>query len=48
MLAQFVLKTLVEVAFTPLTYRIVSFLKRAEGVDAYDRDTYFTPFSIKV
>lgn len=48
MLAQFLLKTLVEIVFTPLTYRIVGFLKRAEGVDHYDRDTDFTPFSLKV
>lgn len=45
-LAQFVLKTLVEVIFTPLTHKMVGFLKRAEGVDYYDRDTDFTPFSI--
>ena len=47
MLAQFVLKVGVEVAFTPLTYKIVGFLKRAEGEDYYDRDTNFTPFTLK-
>lgn len=47
MLSQFILKTTVEVVFTPLTYKIVAFLKRAEGVDYYDRDTDFTPFSMK-
>ena len=47
MVAQFILKTLVEVVFTPVTYKIVAFLKRTEGVDYYDRDTDFTPFSIK-
>lgn len=47
MVAQFVIKVGVEVAFTPVTYRIVGFLKRAEGVDHYDRDTRFTPFSLK-
>lgn len=47
MLAQFLLKTLVEVLFTPLTYKIVAFLKSAEGVDHYDRNTDFTPFSMK-
>ncbi len=47
MLAQFLLKTLVEVVFTPLTYVVVGTLKRAEGVDYYDRDTDFTPFSMK-
>lgn len=47
MVAQFVAKTLVEVIFTPFTYKIVGFLKRAEGVDHYDRGTDFTPFSLK-
>jgi uncharacterized integral membrane protein (TIGR00697 family) len=48
MLAQFVAKVLVEVAFTPITYALVGFLKRAEGIDHYDRDTKFTPFTLKV
>lgn len=47
MLAQFVTKVGVEVIFTPVTYRIVSALKKAEREDYYDRDTNFTPFSIK-
>ena len=47
MLAQFVLKTLVEVVFTPLTYAIVGFLKRREGVDVFDRNTDFNPFVLK-
>jgi queuosine precursor transporter len=47
MLAQFVTKVGVEVVFTPLTYKIVSALKRAENEDYYDRDTNFTPFTIK-
>jgi hypothetical protein len=44
---QFVAKVLVEVAFTPITYMIVGFLKRAEREDYYDRDTDFTPFSLR-
>jgi len=47
MIAQFILKTLVEVVFTPATYAIVGFLKRAEGVDHYDRDTDFSPFRLE-
>ena len=43
----FLFKLGVEVAFTPLTYFIVGRLKRAEGVDTFDRDTNFTPFSLK-
>ncbi len=44
---QFVAKTLVEVAFLPVTYRVVAFLKKAENEDYYDRDTDFNPFKIE-
>ena len=47
MLAQFVTKVGVEIAFTPVTYRIVAALKKAEHEDYYDRDTNFTPFTLK-
>ena len=47
MLAQFITKVGVEVVFTPLTYRIVAWLKRAEREDYYDRDTDFNPFTLK-
>ena len=47
MAAQFVAKVGVEVALTPLTYKIVNFLKRAEQVDHYDRGTDFNPFAMK-
>ena len=43
----FVFKVAVEVAFTPVTYAVVGWLKRSEGVDTYDRNTHFTPFSLK-
>ena len=33
-----------EVAATPLTYQLVNFLKRREGVDFFDRRTNFNPF----
>jgi len=48
MTAQFVTKVAVEVVFTPVTYGVVGWLKRAEHEDYYDRDTRFTPFSLKV
>lgn len=47
MAAQFVAKVGVEILFTPLTYRIVGFLKRAEQEDFYDRGTDFSPFTLK-
>jgi uncharacterized integral membrane protein (TIGR00697 family) len=47
MLAQFATKTMVEVVFTPVTYAIVGFLKRAEHEDYYDRTTDFNPFALR-
>ncbi len=47
-MAQYVLKTGWEVVMTPVTYRVVAFLKRAEDEDYYDRHTNFTPFRLKV
>ena len=47
MLAQFGLKVAVEVVFTPVTYWVVGALKRAENEDYYDRNTNFTPFTLK-
>lgn len=47
MLAQFLTKVGVEVLFTPVTYKIVNALKKAEREDYYDRGTDFTPFSIR-
>jgi uncharacterized integral membrane protein (TIGR00697 family) len=45
---QYVLKTGWEVVMTPVTYRIVAFLKRIEHEDYYDRHTNFNPFKLKV
>jgi len=47
MLAQFVGKVAGEVVFTPITYKVVGVLKRVENEDYYDRDTNFSPFSLK-
>jgi len=41
------MKVSVEVVFTPITYAVVGFLKRAEREDFFDRDTNFTPFSLE-
>jgi queuosine precursor transporter len=48
MAAQYVLKTAWEIVATPLTYKVVGFLKRVEHEDYYDRDTNFSPFSLDV
>ena len=34
-----------EVVLTPVTYAVVGFLKRREGVDVFDTDTDFSPFA---
>jgi uncharacterized integral membrane protein (TIGR00697 family) len=47
-ITQYILKTSWEVLATPMTYRIVAFLKRKENEDFYDTDTNFTPFKVSV
>lgn len=40
-------KVALEVILTPITYVVVGFLKRAENVDVYDRNTNFNPFAFR-
>jgi queuosine precursor transporter len=47
MVTNYLFKVGWEAAITPATYKIVGFLKRAEAEDYFDRDTDFTPFSLK-
>lgn len=47
MLANYFIKVGWEVVATPLTYRVVAALKRAEHEDHYDTNTAFTPFSLE-
>ncbi|MEK6754678.1 MAG: queuosine precursor transporter [Bacteroidota bacterium] len=42
--SNYVFKCGVEVLFTPITYAVVGKLKKAEGVDWFDRETNFNPF----
>ncbi len=42
-LTNYLFKVGVEVIFTPITYRVVRFLKKAENEDYYDINTRFTP-----
>ena len=46
-IAQYILKTSWEIVMTPVTYRVVAALKRAENEDYYDRGTDFNPFVLK-
>ncbi len=43
-LTGYVFKVAYEILATPLTYAIVNFLKRKEGVDTFDGATNFSPF----
>ena len=43
---QWLAKSIYEAAVTPLTYVVVKLLKQKEGLDVYDHDTRFNPFSI--
>ncbi len=47
MVGNYFIKVFWEVLATPFTYKIVSFLKKAEDVDHYDRETDFNPFNIE-
>jgi uncharacterized integral membrane protein (TIGR00697 family) len=46
MLSQFVLKVSWEALLTPVTYAVVGWLKKHDGVDVYDVGTDFTPFTL--
>ena len=48
LVTQYVLKVSWEVLLTPVTYRVVGWLKHREGVDVYDETTDFTPFTTKI
>ncbi len=43
---QWLVKSAYEAAATPLTYAVVGYLKRSEGVDVYDRDIRFSPLAL--
>ena len=46
LIGNYFLKVAWEVIATPITYRIVAFLKRVEHEDHFDRDTNFNPFTL--
>ncbi len=47
-LSGYLFKVVYEVLATPVTYWVVGTLKRVEGVDKFDYDTRFTPFSTQM
>lgn len=40
------MKSAYEALATPLTYAMVGFLKRREGIDTYDHGVNFNPFAL--
>lgn len=44
LVSNYIFKVAVEALMTPFTYGLVSFLKKAENEDVYDRGTSFKPF----
>ena len=46
-LSSYLIKVVYEGLATPLTYGWVAWLKRREGIDAFDTHTDFNPFSLR-
>ena len=44
-ISNYLFKTVVEILFTPITYKVIKFLKVKESEDYYDIDTNFNPFT---
>jgi len=44
-ISNYIFKTAVEIIFTPVTYKVVKFLKKEESEDFYDSNTNFNPFA---
>lgn len=44
MLSQVAMKTLYEIVLLPITFRVVTWLKRTEGLDVYDHDLQYKVF----
>ncbi len=48
MATNYLMKVVWEALLTPVTYKVVGAIKRAEGLDVFDVETDFTPFRTKV
>lgn len=44
---QWLIKSVYEIVATPLTYGIVDFLKRTEGIDTFDYEVRYNPFQVE-
>lgn len=43
-ISNYIFKTSIEILFTPITYKVINFLKKREKEDLYDYNTSFNPF----
>jgi|SRR5690554_1787518 len=48
MVAQYLWKVAYEVILTPLTYLVVNWVKKKEGIDIYDTKVKYNPFDLRV
>lgn len=46
-LSNYAFKVAIEVVFTPITYKVIAFVKAHENIDTYDYDTDYNPFSLR-
>ncbi|HOQ23265.1 MAG TPA: queuosine precursor transporter [Bacillota bacterium] len=46
-ISNYLMKVGIEVLNTPLTYQVVNFLKRQEGIDVFDHGVNYNPFLLK-
>lgn len=42
-ISNYLFKTLIEILFTPVTYKVINFLKKTEKEDHYDKEIIYTP-----
>ena len=45
--SNYLFKTTIEIIFTPITYKIIKYVKIKEGIDIYDYNINYNPFSLK-
>lgn len=43
MLSNYIFKTVIEVVFTPITYAVISFVKKHDKIDVYDHGVKYNP-----
>jgi uncharacterized integral membrane protein (TIGR00697 family) len=47
-ISNYIFKCGIEILFTPITYAVVRFYKKSEGIDTYDKGVRYNPFHVSV